>query len=225
MDIPREIYDVWKQVADKFFQLHNGTDEDRREATRRGVATIRARFRGQSGVLDGTRWVCKTEHGTGWNAQSKDALAYVAPDFGPAEHGRFSKMFMFDMIDGGTRRTNSFPITAKNFEESPPNPDAYILIPEEKDWLAGEEPPPPPPPDCTEWVAEAQRLAAELTAMTGQRDAALQELTEAKGRIVAQLSEIERLQAEVERLKQAPCKLVNAPGWLVRMLDIKCVRG
>jgi len=43
MQIPRDIYDTWKAVADKFKFLHQGTDDERREATKRGVQTIRAR--------------------------------------------------------------------------------------------------------------------------------------------------------------------------------------
>ena len=30
---------------------------------------------------------------------------------------------------------NAYPLTAENVLEEPPNPEAYIPVPEEKDWL------------------------------------------------------------------------------------------
>jgi hypothetical protein len=142
MQIPREIYDCWKAVADKFKFLHQGTDDERREATKRGVQTIRARFRGQSGVLDGTKWIAKSQHNTGWSAQSKDALAFV--EDGPAVTGRYARMSMFDMINGSSRETNPYPVTAHNHEETPPNDSAYCLVPEDYDWLEDGTVPQPP---------------------------------------------------------------------------------
>lgn len=144
MQTPQAIWDCWKAVADKFKSLHQGTDDDRREATKRGVQTIRARFIGQSGDLDGHRWTCKSEHNTGWSAQSKDALAFVEDE--PVETGRLARMYMFDMINGSTRDTNPYPVTAHNHEETPPNDDAYILVPDSYDWLAEEASPSPSPP-------------------------------------------------------------------------------
>lgn len=141
MQIPREIYDTWLAVADKFAFLHKGTDDERREATKRGVQTIRARFRGREEELDGTRWVCKSQHNTGWSAQSKDALAFV--EDGPAVTGRLARMEMFDMINGSSRLTNPYPIISRNHNENPPNDNAYILAPDDFDWLAGAGPQPP----------------------------------------------------------------------------------
>ena len=172
MDLPRPIYDTWKAVADKFKTLHQGDDDARRLATRRGVQTIRARHRGGAGELDGSRYCCKTEHAN-LQAQSKDALAFV-PD-GPVEHGRLAAMFMFDMINGGSRETNPFPIGAHNHEENPPNPDAFILLgpwPEGDafDWLTGTpvtpttpttpQPEPQPPAPAVDLTPVLERLAS-----------------------------------------------------------------
>ena len=172
MDLPRPIYDTWKAVADKFKTLHQGDDDARRLATRRGVQTIRARHRGGVGVLDGSRYCCKTEHAS-LQAQSKDALAFV-PE-GLMEHGRHATMFMFDMIHGGSRETNAFPVGAHNHEASPPNPDAFILLgpwPEGDafDWLAGDPvtpttptlPGPQTPPPAVEAVPAVQPTGMAL---------------------------------------------------------------
>lgn len=145
MQTPREIYDCWKAVADKFKFLHQGTDDERREATKRGVQTIRARFRGAGGQLEGTLWVCKSQHNTGWSAQSKDALAFVE-DGGPVITGRNARMSMFDMINGSSRETNPYPVTAHNHEEG--NSTAYCLVPNDYDWLA-DGGTTPQPPDST----------------------------------------------------------------------------
>jgi len=165
MEMPREIYETWKAVADRFRTLHDGSDDDRREATARGVATIRARHRG-TGPLDGRRWVWKTEH-SNLSSPSKDTIAFV-PD-GPITEGRLAPMFMFDMISGSTRETNPHPIVAHNQEDG--NEEAYILVVEPHDWLADtdmpdepdtpdepETPSPTPAPD----VAALKRDIAEL---------------------------------------------------------------
>ena len=153
MQLPKPIYDTWVQVAEKFAHLHRGTDADRALATRYGVQTIRFRHKGGEGPLDGSRYVHKTEHGN-MGSPSKDAIGYVDPDWGPVQHGRLSKMHMFDMIAGGARTTNKYPISSHNFEPGEHhNPDAYIILdwPEGDayDWLAGEPGPVDPgqPPD------------------------------------------------------------------------------
>jgi hypothetical protein len=124
MTLPDQVHQIVAAVARKFIDLHRGTDDDRREATKRAVQTIRARLVGQ-GVLDGARWVHKTQH-SNLAAPSKDAIAFV-PD-GPVEHGRKAGMFMFDTINGTTREAN------------PPGPgefgEQFILVVEAKDWLA-----------------------------------------------------------------------------------------
>jgi hypothetical protein len=134
MELPRPIYDTWKAVADKFIELHKGSDDDRREATKRGTATIRARHKG-TGELDGRRYVCKTEHASiGWPSMSKDALAFV-PE-GPVIQGLDATMHMFDMVNGGSRQTYGFPIHSHNHDPGEKyNPTGIILIPEAKDWL------------------------------------------------------------------------------------------
>lgn len=135
MELPREIYETYKAVAEKFAAMHASmSDDDRREANKRAIQTIRARHQG-SGVLDGSRYVCKSQHNTGWAAASKDALAFVDPSLGPVEHGKRTQMFMFDMISGGTRHINNFPIVARNFTEEPRNPEAFVLVPDAWDWL------------------------------------------------------------------------------------------
>jgi hypothetical protein len=123
MTLPDQVHQIVAAVARKFIDLHRGTDDDRREATKRGVQTIRAKLVGQ-GVLDGARWVHKTQH-SNLAAPSKDAIAFV-PE-GPIEHGRRAGMFMFDTINGTTREAN------------PPGPgefgEQFILVVEPKDWL------------------------------------------------------------------------------------------
>src|SRR5688572_18002487 len=155
MQIPREIYDTWKAVADKFKFLHQGTDDERREATKRGVQTIRARH-GE----DGKRWTCKSEHNTGWQSQSKDAIAYV--EEGPIVTGRLARMEMFDMISGSSRETNAYPVHSHNHQETPPNDDAFILVPDDFDWL--DTPVPPVPP--TDHALEDRVAALELQVST-----------------------------------------------------------
>ena len=174
MDLPRPIYDTWKAVADKFKDLHRADDDARRLATRRAVQTIRARHRGGEGVLDGSRYCCKTQHAS-LQAQSKDALAFV-PD-GPVEHGASATMFMFDMIHGTSRETNPFPVTAHNHEEQPPNPKAFILLgpwPEGDafDWLEGTPvppvDPPEPPVDLEPVLQRLASLEARLAVLEGR---------------------------------------------------------
>lgn len=124
MILPRNIYDTWEAVADKFKVLHQGTDDQRREATKRGVQTIRARHGAQ-----GSHYICKSQHNTGWAAASKDALAYVE---GTPIHGVVTPMVMWDMINGVSRETNAWPIEGHDGT-------AYILIPEAYDWLEDED--------------------------------------------------------------------------------------
>lgn len=148
MELPREIHETYRQVAEKFADLHRSSnDRDRAEANARGVATIRARHRG-TGPLDGLRYVCKSEHANGWAASSKDALGYVNDRVDASAHGREMDMFMFDMISGSSRAVNAHPIRADNREPGEKhNPTAFVLIPEAKDWLANGPVDPPPPVD------------------------------------------------------------------------------
>jgi hypothetical protein len=124
MILPNEVHQIVAAVARKFIDLHRGTDDDRREGTKRAVQTIRAKLAGQ-GVLDGTRWVHKTQH-SNLAAPSKDAIAFV-PE-GPITHGGKAGMFMFDTINGATREPN------------PPGPgefgEQFILIVDPHNWLS-----------------------------------------------------------------------------------------
>lgn len=141
MELPKQIYDTYKAVAEKFADLHRGSDADRKEANKRGVQTIRARHKNGNGELNGRRYVCKSEHNTGWNDASKDAVGFVSGPLEQINSGRMMDMHMFDMINGGTRTMHGHPIRSHNFEDDPPNPSAYALVPEDKDWLKdGEEP-------------------------------------------------------------------------------------
>lgn len=124
MTMPDEVYAIFAAVAKKFPEFHRGDDDQRREATRRTVATIRARLKG-SGPLDGTRWVHKTQHANG-AAPSKDAFAYV-PE-GPIEHLRHAEMFVFDTINGATREPYPPGIHGEWVKQ-------YILVVEPHDWL------------------------------------------------------------------------------------------
>lgn len=176
MQIPKPIYDTWKAVADKFKVLHQGTDDQRREATKRGVQTIRARFAGKPGELNGERWAAKTQHSNGWAAQSKDTIAYVPS--GPVTTGRLATMDMFDMINGGTRETNPYPLSSGNHEETPPNDAAYILVPEPYDWLADEQPgngdgggDTPTDSDLQEMQRQIAAMQAEIRDMRRRLDA------------------------------------------------------
>jgi hypothetical protein len=92
-------------------------------------------------------------------------------------------MFMFDMINGGSRETNPFPVGAHNHEETPPNPDAFILLgpwPEGDafDWLTGApatpttpttpQPQQPAPVDLAPVLERLSKLEARLASLQGQ---------------------------------------------------------
>ena len=117
MEMSQNVYDTYVAVEAKF--RNRGTDEQRREANRKAVATVRARH--------GGKWVCKSEHNLGWGSDSKDAMGYV-PD-GPVVHGAKAKMFMWDMVtSAGNVNPRGSAETAR---------EAYVLIPEAFDWLTG----------------------------------------------------------------------------------------
>lgn len=199
MQLPKPVWDVYAQVANKFADMHRSqNDDDRREAHKRGVQTIRARVEG------GDRFVCKTEHNTGWAAASKDALAYVSPDFGPVEHMRMSKMHMFDMINGGSRTVNGYPLSSHNFEETPPNEEAYILIPEPFDWLADTNPQPTEPSQPTEPTQPSEPTqptapAVDLTATNELLSAILAEQKTTNERLDAQRKSVEAAAKQIVR--------------------------
>lgn len=126
--MPDDVYATLSAVVEKY--PHTGTDDERREAMKKVVATIRARH--------GLAWTWKTEHQS-LIAPSKDGLGYVA-DGSPAVHGQFTQMFIFDTINGGTRRPNAPPMMSEE-----PRP-AYVVLVTPQDWLADAQPTPPPEP-------------------------------------------------------------------------------
>lgn len=131
MQMPDEVYATLAACVEKF--PHTGDDEGRREAMEKAVATIRARH--------GLRWCWKTEHAS-LIAPSKDGLGYVAD--GDVVHGRSTTMFIWDTINGGSRRLNAAPLLSEAARK------AYVLAVAPKDWLAGDPTlPPVPPPDNT----------------------------------------------------------------------------
>jgi hypothetical protein len=130
MTMPAEVYATLTAVVDKY--PHTGTDDERREAMKKVVQTLRARH--------SLRYVWKTEHQS-LIAPSKDGLGYVAD--GVIVEGKFTVMYIWDTISGGTRKPNAPPLVSEQARQ------AYVLAPEPFDWLAGDPPPPPhqPPPD------------------------------------------------------------------------------
>ncbi len=128
MEMPANIYAVLRDVATKFKSMHQGSDDDRREATKRGIETVHAKIPGSE------RWQHKAA-GPG-NPPSKDAAAYI-PD-GPIEDRKQVRMFMFDLINGATREMNGAPL---NGEEG----TQWIVKVGAQDWLGGTGPVDPPP--------------------------------------------------------------------------------
>lgn len=170
MEIPANVYATLAACVDKF--PHAGSDDDRRAAMEKAVATLRARH--------GLRWVWKTEHQS-LIAPSKDGLGYV-PE-GEIEHGRLTTMFIWDTINGGSRKLNAAPLVS---EEARP---AYVLAVTPKDWLASEPAPPVVTPPAQP-PAEPGYLPPYI--------AALDALTAALGALVAKVDGLERTVAALE---------------------------
>lgn len=126
MMMPQDVYNTYSACVAKF--PHTGTDDDRREANRKAVATLRA--------LHGPQWVCKSEHNLGWPSASKDAVGYVPS--GTAIHGQKVSMYIWDMINGVSRQPNP------RGEADAPR-EAYALVPDPEDFLGGGPVTPPPP--------------------------------------------------------------------------------
>lgn len=191
--LDKTAYDIYAAVAAKFIDMHKSPDDDvRREANKRSVATVRARL-GSAGA----RYVCKSQHNTGWAAQSKDTLAEVV-NVADAVEGREVPMWMYDMINGGSRQVNGYPIQSENFTRVPPNPKAFVLIPESKDWLAGEVPPDTPPPADSD-------LAKQIAAVRSQ----MEHLAESSARTQADMAS---LRAEIAEVKTRVEDLAARPG-------------
>lgn len=181
MEVPAHVYATMAAVVDKF--PHTGSDDERRAAMEKVVATLRARH--------GLRWVWKTEHAN-LMAPSKDGLGYV-PE-GEVVHGRLTTMFIWDTINGSSRRLNPAPLVS---EEARP---AYVLAVEPKDWLAGAgepwQPPTTPPTQPPVFDIEARFLALEAD-LRKARDMA----SGAYARGDSNAEAIERLADRVGRLK------------------------
>ena len=139
MNIPTGVTAIAQQIYEKFPDLPNGTDEQRRELIRRIAETVASRF--------GPRWGVKKagEH----NPQSKDSLAYVYDD---------RTFDSWDTQNGATK--------ALQLHDGQP-PDHHIGPPQEFipvepiDHLAppAHAPTLPPPPAT---VAEAMRQANQI---------------------------------------------------------------
>lgn len=120
MRMPDDVYRIFADVARKYKTLHaSANDDDRREATRRGVETIRARAETQA-----DRWVHKAA-GPG-NPPSKDAIAFIPG--GEIRDRLQTPMFMFDMINGSSRDVNPQPTGELGTQ--------WIVLTGTHDWLS-----------------------------------------------------------------------------------------
>jgi hypothetical protein len=147
--MPDDVYATFAAVVQRI--PHDGDDDQRRAAMEKAVQTLRARH--------GLRWVWKTEHAN-LQAPSKDGLGYVPA--GDIEQGRRTCMYIFDTIDGASRKANRAPLVSEAIRE------AYVLTPAPRDWLAGDTPPPPTPtpqPD-SDLAARVAKLEAMVTDLT-----------------------------------------------------------
>jgi hypothetical protein len=157
MMLPADVHATYAAVVAKF--PHTGDDDRRREMHRRAVATVRARH--------GVRWMTKSEHNTGWDAQSTDALAYV-PGPVPMTDGTRVPMYVWDMINGDTRA-----VTVRPGDESEPLKERYALLPVTHDWLQGEGDPTDPqnPPPDGEDPTETENLLVLLERLSDMEQA------------------------------------------------------
>lgn len=205
MMMPADVHATFSAVVEKF--PHVGDDDARRAAMRKAVETIRARH--------GERWATKTEHATGWESAAKDAIVFV-PE-GPMVEGAKTKLFIWDMIDGATRKP-------KAAHESEALREAFLLVPEAHDWLAGEEPPPPPPP-----TDDSEALKQRITELELQ----IRMLNETHDREWARIAELEiqnrdlteklnEALAEIDRLNHRSCVVAGGPGWIRSLFGIRC---
>lgn len=230
MTLPKNVYDTWVAVAEKYSVLHMSPDDNkRREATRYGWETIVARHPEVRPFL-----VLKTEHATGWSSQSKDTLGWVV-DGQPIEHGREARMHMFDMINGTTRRTNPYPISSHNFEEG--NEEAIILVSTPKDHLGGVVEPDPDPPVNSDLEERVKKLEQAIQVVQATcRDATLAasgaksfaesvkeaadlKFQELEGKIGNGGQSVEKIAQEIEDKKLLRAKGTIA-GWLRADLEV-----
>jgi hypothetical protein len=126
--LPDDVFETFRRVCEKF--PHTADDAQRRDSMRKAIGTIRA--------IHGTRYVTKTEHRSGWDAQSTDAICEIEQGVTPV-HGERQNLYIWDAVNGGTFQ----PEHPGESEELRP---AYVLIPETKNWLDGDAPPLPSPP-------------------------------------------------------------------------------
>lgn len=168
MTMPADVYATLSAAVEKF--PHTGDDEQRRVAMEKAVATVRAKH--------GPRWVWKTEHAN-LQAPSKDGLGYVLE--GPIVHGQPAVMFIFDTINGVTRKVHAAPLISE------PARAAYVLAVTPKDWLSP-TPPAPTPPQSNLTEALLRELIEGLALLEADLTAARAELAELKARPVPCLS-------------------------------------
>jgi len=184
MTMPADVYATAQAVVDKF--PHTGTDDERREAMRKVVQTLRARH--------GLRWVWKTEHQS-LIAPSKDGLGYVAD--GVIEHGKLTTMYIWDTINGGSRKLNAAPMVSEGARP------AYVLAVEPKDWLADSV---PLPPTIESLQARIRELELLITALPGLQSQ-VSDLTAQRDQL---RTERDALKAELDALKAKPAPTCRA---------------
>lgn len=229
MEMPADVYATFVAVVEKF--PHDGNDDQRRAAMEKAVATLRARH--------GDRWVWKTEHAN-LSSPSKDGLGYV-PE-GPIVHGQHTVMFIFDMINGTTRK----PSPRGRSEAARL---AYVLAVPPKDWLTGTTPPPQThpydggdndtgicdrcgrpradaihtpvttPPNCQQCQDNLAQALAAVVAIGLERDAALERTRTAEADLkaldeqhAATLIELDQTRQERDKAINDPCSRVNITG-------------
>lgn len=184
MTMPADVYATAQAVVERY--PHTGTDDERREAMKKLVQTLRARH--------GLRWVWKTEHQS-LIAPSKDGLGYIAD--GVIKHGELQTMYIWDTISGGTRKLNAAPLVSEGARP------AYTLAVEPKDWLADSV---PPPPTVESLQARIRELELLITALPGLQ-ASVSNLTAERDSLRA---ERDALKAELDALKARPAPTCRA---------------
>lgn len=175
MKLPADVHSTFTACVQKF--PHDGDDDQRREAMKKAVQTIRSRH--------GLRYVWKSEH-SNLSSPSKDGMGFVPLEEGAIHEGERRRMFIWDMINGTTRQPNEAG-------ESEPIREAYVLTPEPKDWLAGTNPPPdvPPQPPSPDVIASLRAEIAELRTTQRKHDADLGRIDAAALRLADRVEQLE----------------------------------
>jgi hypothetical protein len=188
MVMPDDVYATLSAVVSKY--PHIGTDDERREAMKKVVQTIRFRH--------GERYVWKTEHQS-LIAPSKDGLGYVPT--GDVVHGQFTQMFIWDTISGSTRKPNNPPLNSEELRS------AYVLVPEAKDWLKDVVEPPDKPPEQPP-NGELLRRLADVEKRTWDIERQVREMQDkvdlAKARADEAFKKTDEIVARINKLKLVP---------------------